>query len=74
MGAGIDNRGGREVSENWNNLPMVTCPHCDKEDQWDDYYDLRAGDVRDCPNCEKEIHILELDTIITICVGAEGAK
>jgi len=24
-------------------FPIVCCPHCGKEQQWDDYYELRAG-------------------------------
>lgn len=45
-------------------FPMVCCPHCGKEQQWDDCYDLHAGSSRDCQHCEKEIHVLSTDTVI----------
>ncbi len=57
-----------------NNLPMIVCPHCGEEYQHDDYYDIQSDDTLDCPSCEKEIHVLEVDTIIYARVGTEGAK
>jgi len=45
-------------------FPMVCCPHCGKEQQWDDCYDLHAGSSRGCQHCEKEIHVLSTDTVI----------
>ena len=45
-------------------LPIVCCPHCGAEQQWDDYYDLHAGSSRDCYECDKEIHVLSVDTVM----------
>jgi uncharacterized protein (UPF0212 family) len=52
-------------------LPMATCPHCGEEFQWDDYYDVRAGSERECPRCERTIHVLSVDTTITARLGTE---
>lgn len=51
-------------NEVWSSFPIVRCPHCNKEFQVDDYYDLSVGDSFDCHKCEKEIFIIGLDTII----------
>jgi hypothetical protein len=48
----------------WSSFPVVTCPHCEKEFQVDDYYDLKSGDSFDCNHCEKEIHIRQVDIIM----------
>lgn len=45
-------------------IPVVRCPHCGAEQQWDDYYDLHAGSSQDCEKCEKEIHVLSVDVVI----------
>lgn len=42
-------------------FPMVTCPHCGVESQWDDYYNLKAGDHRECDKCGEQIHILDVE-------------
>lgn len=55
----------------WSDAPMVTCPHCRKEFQLDDYYNLQTGDSFDCDKCEKEIFILERDTTISFKLGTE---
>lgn len=47
-----------------NDIPSAECPHCGAHFQWDDYYDLAAGDERDCPKCEKTIYVTEVDYII----------
>ena len=53
-------------------LPMVCCPHCGEEQQWDDYYDLYAGCSQDCQHCGKEIHVLSIDTVIYARVSTAG--
>lgn len=45
-------------------LPMVRCPHCGKEQQWDDCYEIKSGSSIDCEECEKEIHVLSVDMTI----------
>ncbi|KKK56233.1 hypothetical protein LCGC14_3066560 [marine sediment metagenome] len=54
------------MSTTWNSMPIVQCPHCGKEQQLDDYYDLDVGDSRECQYCEKEMHIVNRDTTINI--------
>ena len=49
--------------QTWNNMPMVDCPHCRKEFQWDDYYDIKPGDTKECLYCEKVIHVIVVDTV-----------
>ena len=49
----------------WQDFPMITCPHCDKEFQVDDYYDFSSGDSFYCNHCEKEIFIWETDTTLS---------
>lgn len=55
-------------------MPIATCPHCEKTFQWDDYYDIAVGDDHLCPLCEKTIHVLEIDKIISARLGAEPRK
>ena len=50
------------MSTTWNSMPIVQCPHCGKEQQLDDYYDLDVGDSRECQYCEKEMHIVNRET------------
>ena len=50
----------------FNDMPMADCPHCGKEQQLDDYYDLGVGDSRECQHCDKEMHVIERDTSIWI--------
>ncbi len=57
-----------------NSMPMVVCPHCEKEFQWDDYYELAVGDSRECPKCEKEIHVTYVDHCIFATLGTESPK
>jgi hypothetical protein len=45
-------------------LPMATCPACKKEWQWDDYYDVRVGSDRECPNCGVTVEVLRMETLI----------
>lgn len=52
-------------------MPMVRCPHCRMEFQWDDHYDIDAGHTRDCPKCEKVIHVLRVDTTINVILAKD---
>lgn len=51
-----------------NCLPMVTCPSCKRESQWDDYYDMHVGDSRECPKCEAEIVVTSVETYTYVTV------
>ena len=53
----------------WCDMPMITCPHCEKEFQLDDYYDYSIGDTFDCYKCEKEIHIQQIEMIMSVRIG-----
>lgn len=60
------------MPDSWSDVPMITCPHCGEEFQLDDYYNLGVGDTFDCTKCEKEIHILQVATILSFCLGTNG--
>jgi len=47
----------------WQDFPMITCPHCGKESQIDDYYDLGAGESFFCPKCNQEIYVWAIDVV-----------
>jgi hypothetical protein len=49
----------------WQDFPMITCPHCQKESQIDDYYDLRMDDKIRCPNCEKTMYVWATDITLS---------
>lgn len=53
-------------------MPMVECPGCFKEWQWDDYYDVRTGTERECPNCGADIIVTSVDQIIRATVEVKG--
>lgn len=53
----------------YSTLPMVECPHCGKTFQWDDYYDLKAGDDLVCQRCEKTIFCHSVDVITEAAFG-----
>ena len=57
------------VNSNWSELPMVTCPHCEKEFQMDDYYDVSPNDDIDCPLCEQAIYFRIVEPIIHVLVS-----
>lgn len=59
------------MNEVFTGFPMVTCPHCGVESQWDDYYDLRAGDERECEKCGKTVHVLSVEHVMHATVGTE---
>ena len=52
-------------------MPMVECPHCEKEFQLDDYYDYETGQSFECNKCEMEIHVVGKDIIIELCLSTE---
>ena len=52
-------------------LPIVCCPHCEAEQQLDDYYDLQAGSSFECQHCQKEIHVLSTDTVFYARLSTE---
>ncbi len=56
----------------YNDLPMADCPHCGKEQQLDDYYELDVGDSRECLHCEEEMYIVYRDTTINIELSTIG--
>lgn len=60
-----------QVSE-YQRLPMVECPACKKESQWDDYYELDTGSQRECPKCDEVLVVT--DHYIGINVAASGKK
>jgi hypothetical protein len=47
-------------------MPMVTCPTCEQEFQWDDYYDVTKGHTRDCPHCTNECEVIEVDQVTIV--------
>ena len=59
------------MTQKWSDLPIVTCPHCGEKFQLDDYWNLSVGDTFDCNECEKEIYVLQIDTIATVCLGTK---
>ena len=50
-------------------LPIAECPHCEHEFHWDDYYDVTAGDLHECPLCRRTIRVLSVDTVIEVRLG-----
>lgn len=59
------------VTSTYSTLPMATCPHCDTEQQIDDYYDLGVGDSRECQHCGSVMHIVERDTSVWIRLSTD---
>ena len=56
---------------NWQDFPMIKCPHCFKEFQVDDYYGIKAGDSFTCQHCEKDIYVLAIDTTLSGDISAK---
>jgi hypothetical protein len=59
------------MKKQWCDMPIVTCPHCGKEFQLDDYYDYKTDDSFECYKCEKPIYIHTVDMIITYELATE---
>jgi endogenous inhibitor of DNA gyrase (YacG/DUF329 family) len=61
-----------ESKETKSNMPMAECPHCGKEWQWDDYYNLIPyHSSRECPGCKKEIYVLDIETVMWVRLSTE---
>ena len=58
------------MSSNWCELPLILCPHCDKEFREDDYCNIDVGDETECPHCKSTIYFNDSYTepIINILV------
>ncbi len=56
----------------WCSMPMVECPGCGHKWQYDDYYRLESGDTFDCPGCEKEIEIAQMDVVTEVDLKVKG--
>ncbi len=59
------------ADDNFCDLPMVTCPHCESEFQKEDYCDVEAGDEWECPCCGRQIHVIAVDTTINVRLSKE---
>jgi hypothetical protein len=52
-------------------VPDLQCPVCFETWEESDYYDIKEGGELECPNCDKTLHILSVDTILSITLGFE---
>ena len=57
-----------------NAMPMATCPHCEHVTQFDDWYDFQGGESRDCPKCEKTMHVLDVEAVMYVRLGTEPER
>jgi uncharacterized CHY-type Zn-finger protein len=48
----------------WSRGDIITCIHCEKEFQLDEYYMYETGDEIECQKCEKTMYIVAKDTSI----------
>ena len=62
------------MKRTYNDMPMLTCPYCDKEFQYDDYCDTERGDEIDCPHCEKVMVVDTLDFTINVQLIQQDAE
>lgn len=53
-------------------LPMLECPYCGVTFHWDDYYELKAGDSRECQHCLHEVFVLWVEHEIRATLGTEA--
>ena len=53
-------------------MPIVECPGCFKEWQWDDYYDVHVGSERECPHCETTVIVTCVDTVVRASIEVKG--
>lgn len=42
-------------------MPMWACPSCNKEQQYDEYYDLKIGSSMMCQYCEAEFEVEDIE-------------
>lgn len=61
-----------ERHNHWHEMPMVRCPHCSHEFQWDDYYDIEVGRSKICGKCEKTIYVAEVYTAMHVRLSRES--
>lgn len=54
-----------------NEMPTAECQHCEKITEFDDWYDFKSGDSKECPNCGKTIHVLDVDAVMYVRLGTE---
>lgn len=59
------------MNETHGEFPVVECPHCNKEFQVDDYYEMGEGDEFDCRHCEKTIYVKYAETVIQVCLSTQ---
>ena len=58
----------------WCEMPMAECPHCEKEFQVDDYYDVNIDTELQCPNCEKFVYVHDQEIIMRVNLEKEPHK
>ena len=46
----------------WQELPVISCPHCEQDTQIEEYYNLRPGSDVECGRCGKIIYIIAVET------------
>lgn len=57
-----------------NDLPIVTCPHCQAGVHLDDYYNVKTGDTFDCPRCDRTMHVTCVDHLIIVDLSTEAEE
>jgi endogenous inhibitor of DNA gyrase (YacG/DUF329 family) len=45
-------------------MPIMECPACGAEWPWDDYYDVATGDERNCPACDVQVVVDDVEYLI----------
>jgi len=53
-------------------MPMWSCPACEKEQQADDYYDLSQGSSLLCQHCEQEFTVTFVETNMSVTIEAHS--
>jgi hypothetical protein len=53
-------------------LPVIECPSCFNEFQWDDYYDIHVGHERECPHCKCTVIVTTVDTVVRASFEVKG--
>lgn len=49
-------------------MPIWTCPACKKEQQYDEYYDLKADSEMTCQYCERVFTVSYVDTVMLVSI------
>ena len=55
-------------------MPIWTCPSCEKQQQHDDYYDLHTDDTLMCGYCEAEFPITEREDVMYLTINTVPQK